>query len=128
VFDACRTNDVASLCRLLSFFSADAVLKANNNGWTGLHFAACYGHLAIVELLLESGAEIDIANDCYGGTPLMQAAAHGNVDATQRLLEAGANLKIEDRFNKTALSMALLENHNAVLTPTPAVSPTPAVT
>jgi hypothetical protein len=131
VFDACRTNNVASLHSLLSRFGADAIIKANNTGWTGLHYAAHYGHLPIVELLLESGAEIDITNDYYRETPFMQAAASGNVDVMRRLLEAGADLEIKNRFNRTPLSMALLENHTGtafLLTPMPVVTPTPAVT
>jgi ankyrin repeat protein len=65
VFDAYCNNDIASLCRLLFSFGTDAVLKADLgfDAWTGLHLATNYGFLAIVKLLLESGAEIDITND-----------------------------------------------------------------
>jgi len=55
--------------------AARAMLNAGLNitildsGQTPLHWAAWFGHPAMVELLLEYGAPLEIANN-YGGTPL----------------------------------------------------------
>jgi ankyrin repeat protein len=81
--------------------------------------------LAIVELLLESGAEVDITND-YGEMPLIQAVA--SVDTTGCLLEAGADKTALSKQNKTASLIALAGNHTdtiVLLALTPAVA-TPA--
>lgn len=39
-------------------------------GTTTLHEAALYGHLPVVELLVEHGAALDIVREFGGGTPL----------------------------------------------------------
>lgn len=53
---------------------ADAKLK---HGATGLHFAAYGGHSAIVKLLLDRGAPIDVQDHRYSGTPLDWALHNG---------------------------------------------------
>jgi ankyrin repeat protein len=54
---------------------ADTRLK---HGETGLHWAAYGGHSAIVKLLLERGAPIDVKDDRYNGTPLDWALHNGD--------------------------------------------------
>ena len=54
-----------------------------------LHNAAYWGHINIVELLLDNGAEVDIKNK-YRNTPLHYAAWSGHREIVQLLLNAGA--------------------------------------
>lgn len=65
-----------------------------------LHLAAWQGHLAIVQLLRDSGAELSSRGDS-GRTPLHYAAMHGHLDVARELVGAGADLNAEDDANFT---------------------------
>jgi ankyrin repeat protein len=70
---------------------------ANVNGgdvthqnWTAVHYAAYYGHAAVIEVLIQSGADVNAA-DVMKWTPLHYAALKGRYDACLALLNCGAN-------------------------------------
>jgi Ca2+-binding EF-hand superfamily protein len=62
-------------------------------GWTALHYAAYQGHELLVQLLLDSRADVNRTND-LGFTALFYAAQRGHVDICRTLLEAGADPSI----------------------------------
>lgn len=62
----------------------------------GLIAAARYGHLDAVNVLLESGADID-HRDCTGTTALIGAVSNRHLSVVQRLLEARANVDASSR-------------------------------
>src|SRR5947207_8274117 len=89
--------------------------------------AAAEGHLAVVELLLRAGADInhnatcticgdrfeDLVNghvyyimDKFWGTPLHLAAKHGHIHVVEKLISEGAALEIQDSQHQTPLSAA----------------------
>ena len=53
-------------------------------GYTALHYAARNGHLGIVDLLLEAGADVNAAACSF--TPLLRAAFMGHADVVARLI------------------------------------------
>ena len=57
---------------------------------TPLHQAACKGHIIVVQLLLDRGADPN-AVDSSGRTPLCMAAFHGGKEIVQLLLNAGGD-------------------------------------
>ena len=59
-------------------------------GGTPLHVAAMKGYIDIIELLLESGANIDAVNDDQE-TPLYKSCNFNQLDAVKVLLRYGAN-------------------------------------
>ena len=68
--------------------------------WTPLHFAAQNGHLEVVRLLLERGANVNAQNTDElwwreRRTPLHFAAQNGHLDVVRLLLERGANVNAE---------------------------------
>ena len=67
------------------------VSRRNRIGAPGICVASRYGHLSIVELLLDGGAESDIKNDRYGFTPLYDAVVGVHPDIVALLLSRGAD-------------------------------------
>lgn len=65
-------------------------------GNTALHYAAFYNRKSIVELLLENGSFVDIANK-LGDTPLLLATMKSNQDIMIMLCEHNANISIKNK-------------------------------
>jgi len=55
-----------------------------------MHIAAAKGHTAVARVLLEAGADANVAAD-DGETPLQVAAQCGHLAVVKVLLEAGAD-------------------------------------
>ena len=84
---SCQENNVAQIARLLQ--------KPLDPNGQGLVLAAQEGHLAVVRLLLEAGADKDAA-DTDGDTALHIAAKEGHLEVVRLLLEAGADKDAAD--------------------------------
>jgi ankyrin repeat protein len=66
-----------------------------------LHCAAVYGKLAVVKLLLDRGANIEVpAND--GKTVLHWAIDYGDEDVVELLLDRGSNIEATDKVTTSA--------------------------
>ena len=68
-----------------------------------LNSAAFNGSLECMKVLLEFGADPDLANDYNKQTPLFQAVIADKTDAAIFLLEHGADWRMEDTLKNTAL-------------------------
>ena len=91
---AARAGDVARV-RLLLADGKDPNQADSAGGRTALHWAVRSGNAEIVDVLIESGADLD-KGDQAGKTPLSHAAESGNVELTGRLLAAGADVNKRD--------------------------------
>ena len=78
------------------------VNQAQLDGTTALHWAVYYDDVAMVEALLERGADV-LARNAFGATPLSQAAILGNPQVIDLLLEAGADPDERGADDQTAL-------------------------
>lgn len=99
---ACQFGRTANVNFLLNHgMDAGAML----HGETGLHWAAFGGHLAIVELLLQRHASLDLVDERFDATPLSWALYAWGTDppsprdryyaVVERLVAAGATVKPE---------------------------------
>jgi ankyrin repeat protein len=75
-------------------------------GLTPLMFAARAGCSECAELLLDAGADIDLA-DPYGVTPVMVAALNLQNDLAAYLIEQGADIAQWDLYGRTPLYVAI---------------------
>lgn len=81
---------------------------------TPLIYAARYGHLAIVNYLIKSGAKLDIEDE-DGDTALTLAALNGYKEIVGQLLVAGANIEHKDNIGNTALLLAAVKGNKEVV-------------
>jgi ankyrin repeat protein len=90
------------------------VNKTDGNGQTALYWAAKGGHPAVMQLLLENGADIEAKNS-KGWTPLHSAAERGNEAVVYLLLEKRADAKAKDKSGWMALHSAARSGHKAIV-------------
>ncbi|RYP18551.1 hypothetical protein DL765_003836 [Monosporascus sp. GIB2] len=87
----------------------------DDDSQTLLFQAVQTGHMAIVKLLLENGADPETRKD-FSQTPLLLAARNGHEAVVKLLLENGANLETkDDNHGQTPLSWAAEKGHEAVV-------------
>ena len=104
---AASAGDLAKVKELLA--AGVDVNAANAYGGTPLSFACDKGHAAVVDLLLERGADIHTRDTFYGNTPLLWAVHHGHAGIARTLLEKGA------RGEEQALAVAAENGYGAVV-------------
>eukprot|EP01134_Creolimax_fragrantissima_P005575 CFRG5575T1 len=85
--------------------NVDQRTSVEDDALTALQFAACSNQIAVAELLLEYGANIN-ARDRHGYTPVMFAAQFGHVAMVHLLIQFGADVYAEDEDGANALLWA----------------------
>ena len=82
----------------------------NKDGATALFRASHRGHAEVVRLLLEHGANANMA-DGWGDSPLLSAANHGHTTVVRLLAAHRADLCATNSSKQTALILAAEEGH-----------------
>src|SRR2546426_380924 len=103
VFDAARRGDRARVQQLLDA-GVDVNARARYDV-TALAFAANNGHLDVVRLLVERGADINVPDTFYKGLAIDLALGNGYLEVAQYLLEKGS------RGARTALGAGIRQKH-----------------
>jgi ankyrin repeat protein len=76
------------------------------------------GHTAVTQVLIEKGAELDIANTIDGHTPLHLAYLRGHSEVVQLLITAGASETVLDKKGNTPMvNSHRIKNRILVYTP-----------
>lgn len=114
--EALLAGDRAAVERLLERgASPDArVSEGEHRDKTVLMLAAQQGDVALVDLLLAAGADVDGAND-RGGNALMFAATQGHAAVVERLLAAGPTVNAQADNGWTALMLATAKDEQAIV-------------
>lgn len=87
----------------------------DDEGLRPLHLAALYGHLSVIQILLEHGSEIEARTQHDLDTALHLAARQGHESAVQALLVAGADIGSTNGKVMTALHSAARHGHGSVV-------------
>lgn len=106
LLDASKTGDLETVQRII-LNNPNIVNCRDLDGRhsTPLHFASGYNRIAIVEFLLESGAEVH-SSDKGGLVPIHNSASYGHFEVTELLIKYGANVNIADLWKFTPLHEA----------------------
>jgi tetratricopeptide (TPR) repeat protein len=101
---AARDGNLAGVTAALKE-GADINAKMPPIGRTALIWASEQGHVEVVKLLLEKGANVDEKN-FTGGTALMAALEQGQTEILKLLLEKDADVNIKNVYGVTPLGKA----------------------
>jgi ankyrin repeat protein len=82
----------------------------DNQQAAALQYAARKGHLAVVRLLLDAGANAN-AVDCLGNTPLMEAISFKHAPCVEALLPV-SDLRITDRQGRNAFHTSVITGND----------------
>ena len=86
--------------------------NAEDDNSTALWVASCNGHLAVAEMLVAAGANVN-HKDSYNITALTGASYNGHLAVVKLLVENGADISIKT-YEGRALELAMLRNKVAV--------------
>ncbi|KOX68707.1 26S proteasome non-ATPase regulatory subunit 10 [Melipona quadrifasciata] len=106
--DPIDDTDMTPLILAASAGQKDAnVNVTDNRGATPLHRAASKGNIAIVNLLIEYGRNLNIdSKDADGNSALHLACEENRVDEAKLLVENGASTTLMNKQKKTPLDLA----------------------
>src|SRR5687768_5006398 len=88
---AARKGDAAAVEALLD--KGVEVDFKNSYGATALSYAADRGHVEVVKVLLEHGADVNVRDTFYKALPVIWAALKGHAQVVRLLLDKGAEGK-----------------------------------
>lgn len=86
---------------------------STREGWTALHLAASKGHDAVLQLLIDKGADL-AAKGKDQCTPLELAAENGHLSVVKHLMVAGADLKPNADRRASMLRRIVQKGHHEI--------------
>ena len=98
-----RTATLADVHRFIADYGA--VNQPDERGWAPVHWAARWGDRAMMQALIDAGAEIELF-DSRGHMALHLAARWGNCEAVRCLLANGADIHAMDSRGAGVLHLA----------------------
>ncbi len=108
LMSAVAANDISGV-RFFSKAGPSLINQKNIGGATALHIAAREKNLEITQMLIDNGADVNIA-DNEGWTPLMRASLVGDGDIVELLLSKNADATALNLVNESVIIHASTSN------------------
>lgn len=105
IIKAAEEGDLSQLSALLERHPHLAKAKDERPGATALHYACWSGQQAAVDLLLQYGADLNLADDSYDSTPIGWARENGQFAMIDYLVSRGAKMKLRQAVNTGKLEL-----------------------
>jgi ankyrin repeat protein len=106
LFEAASIGEVGIVRQYLEIHP-EALNSFSADGFTPLGLASFFGHLPIVSLLLDLGADPNIAsNNTFNVAPIHSACAISNVEIAEFLIRHGADVNAKQQQGVTSLHSA----------------------
>jgi uncharacterized protein len=104
LISAIRSDNIKQAQELLKEPDLD-INYIDRYGEFPLKEACCAGNLAMIKLLVEKGADINLPNNSYSWTPLIFACNRNFLAGAKFLIENGANVNFQDCWQRTPLTL-----------------------
>jgi ankyrin repeat protein len=106
IFEAASIGDTETISQLLDK-TPDFLNSFSPDGFTALGLASFFGHVSLVNLLLDKGAKPNIAsNNQFKVAPIHSACAISHFDIAKLLIEHGADVTAKQMQGVTPLHSA----------------------
>ncbi|CAF2525171.1 unnamed protein product [Rotaria sp. Silwood2] len=112
IYSLIRQNNTYAVRLWLDNITND-IHQSDEHGFTLLHWAAWYGCLSIVQLLLQRGARINAVNR-GDDTPLHLAVSHNHFDIVQQLIKNKAHINVANIHGNTPLHYACFHRYLSI--------------
>ncbi|MFH1415362.1 MAG: ankyrin repeat domain-containing protein [Elusimicrobiota bacterium] len=111
-YESLLNNDIEAVRSEIDA-GAEVNARTQDRNETALMVAACYNYVRMAELLIESGADVNLC-DIDGITPLVFAAHNNSFEVARLLLENGVDVNTKEKNGATALMIAVSRNHSDI--------------
>ncbi|KAK6145330.1 hypothetical protein DH2020_022150 [Rehmannia glutinosa] len=112
LYTAAEKGHIDVVKELLKYSNTETLTKKNRSMFDPLHIAACQGHHAIVQVLLDHDPGLSKTIGPSNATPLITAASRGHSAVVNELLSKDCSLLEISRSNgKNALHLAARQGH-----------------
>jgi ankyrin repeat protein len=98
---------------VLRLLDQNADINSKHLGHAPLHWAAGKGHLAVVRLLIDRHANVNVLSDMHW-TPLHHACYYSHEEVARELLNRGADVDPATTFKQTPLHLAAQHGNEAI--------------
>eukprot|EP00029_Vermamoeba_vermiformis_P007698 TRINITY_DN3403_c0_g1_i1.p1 TRINITY_DN3403_c0_g1~~TRINITY_DN3403_c0_g1_i1.p1 ORF type:complete len:581 (+),score=35.74 TRINITY_DN3403_c0_g1_i1:377-2119(+) len=114
LFLACQYGSVKLVEKIIATGAAK-IDQTDQDNWSPLFIACLRGHTKVVEKLLEVGADPEIRENRFGWTPFLAACFAGHEDIARMLIAHAAKIGVVDNEKRSALFLAVLQNHVVII-------------
>ena len=104
-------NNITGILNLISDSENIVIDTINNEGNTPLHIACKYGYIEVVNILIENGGDINMANGYDSDTPLHLAISNNHLEVAMDLIRYNANINATNSDQSTPLHLACLNGN-----------------
>lgn len=106
LYEAIKRNDLDGATAALSAGATVTQDLSGLSGWTALHLAAKAGHVALCELFVERGADLEARDSFNGLTALHSASSYGHTEVVALLLRQSVDPNGADSDGHTPLMLS----------------------